>query len=111
MKLDHKKLAAKYWNMLHPYVNFYDLKERQIHDQYETMKKFLETIKEMEKPDHDTRGGFYDGNDKLVTAGDHVEYIDGRKGILIEALQDGDADIQWDDGTFGMIKWHNLCKI
>ena len=111
MKHDHKKLAAKYWDMLHPYVNFHSLKEKQIHDQYNAMERFLEAIKDMEKPDHDTRGSFYDGNNKLVTAGDHVEYIDGRKGILIEALQDGDAQVKFNDGKNSMVKWHNLCKI
>lgn len=115
MKLDHKKLAAKYWDMMHPHVNFYNLKEKQIQDQYEVMEKFLETIKDMETPqwmpEHDRKGGFYDANDALVTEGDYVEHIDGRKGTLIEALQDGDADIKWDDGKFGQVKWRNLIKI
>lgn len=119
MKLDHKKLAAKYWNMLHPYVNFYSLREKQMHDQYDSMEKFLQIIKEMEEPiDHrnklpaDHRGGFYDRADQLVTEGDYVMYvIDGQKGILIEALQDGDADIRWDNGKTGQVKWCNLVKI
>ena len=112
MKLDHKKLAAKYWDMMHPQVNFYSLKEKQIHDQYEAMEKFLETIKDMEEPTPaDRKGGYYDYNDALVTEGDRVEYIDGRKATLIEALQDGDADVRWDDGKFGQVKWCNLIKI
>jgi hypothetical protein len=44
-----------------------------------------------------------------VRAGDHVIYlIDGRKGTLDECLHDGDAFVTWDDGTFGVVKWHNL---
>lgn len=117
MKLDHKKLAAKYWNMLHPYVNFYSLKEKQIHDQYNTMEKFLQTIKEMEElTDHkapaDRRSGFYDGRGELVSEGDRVVYtINGQKGTLVEALQDGDAQVTWDSGKHSMVKWNNLIKI
>ncbi len=114
MKLDHKQLAAKYWGIMHPHVNFYALKEEQIQNQYSSMQKFLETLADMETPDH--KGGFYDGNDKLVSAGNRVEHRDGRTGILIEALQDGDAQVKFDDdgysgGTHNMVKWNNLRKI
>lgn len=111
MKQDHKKLAAKYWNMLHPYVNFYSLKEEQIQNHYVAMKKFIEIFEEPKINDHDTRGGFFDGNETLVSAGDHVEYFDGRRGTLVEALQDGDAQVEWDSGGNDMVKWINLCKI
>ena len=44
-----------------------------------------------------------------VHAGDHVIYlIDGRTGTLDECLQDGDAFVTWDDGTFGTVRWYNL---
>jgi len=83
------------------------------------MEKFLEIITEMEKPTDrrselpaDRKGGFYDGNGILVTAGDHVIHqIDGRRATLINALQDGDADVRWDDDKPGMVKWSNLRKI
>lgn len=111
MKYDHKKLAAKYWDMLHPYVNFYTLKESQIHAQYGVMEKFLEIIKDMETVPDPHKGGFFDGNETLVSAGDHVEYFDGRRGTLVEALQDGDAQVKWDSGGYAMVKWIQLCKI
>ena len=111
MKLDHKQLAAKYWGIMHPKVNFYLLKEEQIQNQYSAMQKFLETLKEMEAPSTPT-GGFFDGNGELVNSGDRVLYlIDGRKGTMIDALQDGDADIRWDTGKCGQVKWNNLRKI
>lgn len=111
MTLNHKKLAAKYWDMLHPHVNFYALKEIQIQNQYVTMEKFLKLLEGM-KNNHDKSGGFYDKNEKLVIAGDHVLYlVDGRKATLINALQDGDADVRFDDGKYGLVKWNNLRKI
>lgn len=58
-------------------------------------------------------GGFTDGNDRLVVAGDRVEYrYEGHKrGVLDEALQDGDAFVTWDDGSCATVKWINLAKI
>lgn len=58
-------------------------------------------------------GGFIDGNDCLVVAGDHVEYRfdNHRRGILNEALQNGDAFVTWDDGTYVTVKWRYLVKI
>lgn len=61
----------------------------------------------------DNNGGFIDGNDRKVTEGDLVEYKyeNHRRGVLDEALQDGDAFVTWDDGSFGTVKWIHLCKI
>ncbi len=58
-------------------------------------------------------GGFIDGNDRRVVAGDRVEYRfeNHRRGVLDEALHDGDAFVTWDDGTFATVKWHHLAKI
>jgi hypothetical protein len=58
-------------------------------------------------------GGFTDGNDKHVKAGDRVEYRFGaRKGVLKDALQDGDAYVDFDDTKrTETVKWKNLCKI
>ncbi len=58
-------------------------------------------------------GGFTDGNDRRVAAGDRIEYRfeNHRRGVLDEALHDGDAFVTWDDGTFATVKWCNLAKI
>lgn len=58
-------------------------------------------------------GGFIDGNFRRVVAGDRVEYRfeDHRRGVLDEALQDGDAFVTWDNGAHGTVKWHHLAKI
>ncbi len=58
-------------------------------------------------------GGFVDGNDRKVVAGDRVEYRfeNHRKGVLDEALHDGDAFVTWDDGSHATVKWLHLAKI
>ena len=58
-------------------------------------------------------GGFIDGNDNHVVAGDRIEYRynNHRRGVLDEALQDGDACVTWDDGSHSMVKWRDLAKI
>lgn len=44
-----------------------------------------------------------------MQSGDWVRYtVDGRTGIAMEFLQDGDAYVMWNDGTTGCVKWHNL---
>lgn len=59
------------------------------------------------------RGGFIDGNDCRVIEGDRVEYRyeNHRRGVLDEALHDGDAFVTWDDGSHATVKWCNLAKI
>ena len=60
-----------------------------------------------------TEGGFTDGNDCHVVSGDRVEYRfeNNRRGVLDEALQDGDAYVTWDDGAHATVKWKHLAKI
>lgn len=62
---------------------------------------------------HSDRGGFIDGNDHKVVAGDRVEYRfeNHRRGVLDEALQDGDALVTWDDGSHTTVKWCHLAKV
>lgn len=61
--------------------------------------------------------GFQDANGKHVQPGDRVEHgnrFTGQfieRGKLLEALQDGDAHIETDDGRLVWTKWVNLCKI
>jgi hypothetical protein len=57
--------------------------------------------------------GFTDGNDQSVKALDVVEYReDKRRGILMEALQDGDAFVLFrDTKKLETVKWHHLCKV
>ncbi len=44
-----------------------------------------------------------------LNAGDRFIYdIDGRRGVADEFLQDGDAYVTWDDGTYGMVKWNHM---
>jgi hypothetical protein len=58
------------------------------------------------------KSGGNSGGPYEVRAGDKVYYdIDGRTGVLDECLQDGDALITWDDGTFGKVKWNHLSPI
>ena len=61
----------------------------------------------------DNRGGFIDGNDCRVVAGDRVEYRfeNHRRGVLDEALQDGDAFVTWENGSHATVKWCHLAKI
>lgn len=47
-----------------------------------------------------------------INAGDRVSYdIDGRRGVMDEALSDGEALMTWDDGTFGIVNWNHLTKL
>ncbi len=59
------------------------------------------------------KGGFTDGNGRKVVEGDRVEYRfeNHRRGVLDEALHDGDAFVTWDDGSYATVKWHHLAKI
>jgi hypothetical protein len=63
--------------------------------------------------DLNTQSGFTDGNDRHVTTLDVVEYRFGaRRGILMEALQDGDAFVLFrDTRKVEQVKWINLCKV
>ena len=58
-------------------------------------------------------GSFQDGNEKWVSAGMEVLYKFGeRRGTLIDALQDGDADVKFHDtGLIEQVKWKNLCAL
>lgn len=55
------------------------------------------------------RSGGNSGAWNEVRSGDHViDLISGRTGTLDECLHDGDALVTWDDGTCGIVRWHNL---
>ena len=43
-----------------------------------------------------------------LKAGDHIITPDGRRGVADEFLQDGDALVSWDDGTFGVVRWNHI---
>lgn len=44
-----------------------------------------------------------------MKAGDRVRYkIDGRCGVADEFTHDGEAYMTWDDGGYGIVKWHHL---
>ena len=59
-----------------------------------------------------SKGGFTDSSGQSVSTGDVVKHnIDGRVGILKEALQDGDAYVSFTDGSNGNVKWNNLEKV
>lgn len=60
-----------------------------------------------------SKSGFTDGNDRHVESLDVVEYREGaRRGILLEALQDGDAFVAFrDTKQVEIVKWHHLCKV
>jgi hypothetical protein len=46
-----------------------------------------------------------------VKAGDKVIHTqDGRHGTMDEALQDGEAFVTWDDGSYDTVKWNQLRK-
>lgn len=63
--------------------------------------------------DEHHHNGFMDGNDVLVVPLDVVEYRFGkRRGILMEALHDGEAFVFFRD-TYKLetVKWRNLCKV
>jgi hypothetical protein len=57
--------------------------------------------------------GFTDANDRHVTSLDVVEYRFGeRRGILMEALQDGDAYVLFrNTRQVELVKWIHLCKV
>lgn len=59
------------------------------------------------------KGGFTDTNNRKVSVGDLVEYRFGaRRGILQEALQDGDAGVVFlDINQAEVVKWIYLCKV
>lgn len=55
------------------------------------------------------KSGGNSGTRSEVSAGDRIRCdITGRTGVLDECLQDGDAYVTWDDGTFGTVKWNHL---
>jgi hypothetical protein len=60
-----------------------------------------------------TKSGFTDGNNRHVESLDVVEYRFGkRRGILMEALQDGDAYVAFrDTKKIELVKWCHLCKV
>lgn len=70
---------------------------------------------------HPYAGAFTDANGQHVEAGDFVEHGNRfkcaheqqpRRGILIEALSDGDATVFFSDTLQPeFCKWMNLCKI
>jgi hypothetical protein len=50
-----------------------------------------------------------DGGAMDMRNGDIVRYdIDGRICRLDEAMQDGDAFVTWEDGTYDTVKWNHL---
>lgn len=63
--------------------------------------------------DIENNAGFEDGNGQDVRSLDVVEYRFGkRRGVLMEALQDGDAYVAFrDTKKIEIVKWKNLCKV
>ena len=62
--------------------------------------------------DPSQKNGFTDYNNKSVKPGDRVYYSERNvEGILLEALQDGDATIELDDNKVLFVKWHRLTKV
>ena len=60
----------------------------------------------------DSESGFEDINGKDVKVGDQVLYvITGQFARMDEALCDGDAFVTFDDGKYGIVKWHHLEKV
>lgn len=59
------------------------------------------------------KGGFTDANNRKVNYSDIVEYKFGvRRGQLIDALQDGDAEVLfYDTNEIESVKWIHLCKV
>ena len=59
------------------------------------------------------RGGFIGGSNITVRPGDRVEYRFGqRRGVLVDAMHDGDAWVNFDDGKgTETVKWHHLCQV
>lgn len=56
--------------------------------------------------------GFTDYNGQSVKPGDRVFYtLRSTEGKLLEALQDGDATIELDDGKLIFCKWNRLTKV
>ncbi len=56
--------------------------------------------------------GFTDHAGNHVLPGDRVFYsLRSVEGKLLEALQDGDASIELDDGKILFVKWHRLTKV
>lgn len=68
------------------------------------------------------KGSFTDVNNNLVNPGDevlygnrfkhHSEQPSPRRGVLIDTLQDGDAEVRFHDtGLIELVKFMNLCKV
>jgi hypothetical protein len=57
------------------------------------------------------RSGFTNSYGDEINSGDRVvSRLDGRQGVMDEALHDGDAFVTWDDKTFGTVKWNSLAR-
>lgn len=56
-------------------------------------------------------GAFEDHQGNIVNSGDRVFYpVTQKYGIVSDILQDGDAYINFEDGSAKQIKWHHLVK-
>lgn len=57
----------------------------------------------------ENKSGGNSGSPSEVRAGNRIVCdITGKRGMLDECLQDGDAYVTWDDGTYATVKWNHL---
>jgi N6-adenosine-specific RNA methylase IME4 len=57
------------------------------------------------------KSGCFSGTERQLMAGDRFVYFDGRTGVANEFMQDGEADVIWDDGNHATIKWNHMYPV
>ncbi len=56
-------------------------------------------------------GNFMYKNNQMVIRGDKVAYTDGTEGVLLDAHEDGNAEVKWYNGTVSVLKSNLLVKV
>lgn len=79
--------------------------------------RYSEVCKRLDKLERGNRtsefnGGFIDRYGRSVKAGDEVLHVPtAMRATLLEALQDGDAEIKFKSGVVRQVKWVDLTKV
>ena len=88
-------------------------RELHVSDLFSLLQRVLDRIERPAQAEGaGQKNGFQDKNGNWVYPGDRVvSTLDSWRGVLREALQDGDAEVMFDGGHPRQVKWNHLLKI